>query len=832
MSFPIKKAHLLSFVALAVNFALTGASYADDFVQFNIDVLDLEDRENIDLNQFSLPGFIMPGTYPMKLRLNSESIGDFSVKYQEKAQDPNQTEPCLTPDMVAKFGIKSELIKKLTWSITGQCLDLSSLPGTEAKGDLANSTFNVTIPQAYLEYRSNNWEPASMWDDGVSGLLLDYNLTAQVNSSYKNDHKYYNVNGNGVVGANLGRWRLRADWQGRSNHASGDSASNTNNAFDFSRIYAYTALPDLNAKFMMGENYLSSDLFDTFRYMGMSVSTDLNMLPPNLRGYAPEVTGVASTNATVIISQAGRVIYQTQVPAGPFSIQDLPSGISGQLDVQVEEQNGSVQNYQVNTANIPYLTRPGQVRYSVAVGRPSDLSHHTNGPFFLTGEFSWGIANGWSVFGGSINSQDYDALALGFGRDLDAFGAISFDLTQSFARLPDNSPMITGASFRLNYSKRFDEYNSQIQFAGYRFTQRNFVSMADYLEILNGGARFRSSKELYTVSFNKTFPEWQTSVYLNYEHQTYWNNPDMDRYSLMASKYIDLGSVKNISLSLSAYRQVNEHKSNNGLYFSLSIPLGSSSYLGYSLNATRDDTINQVNYYDTLSNKTSYQLSAGHSSQGATASGYISHQASSARLTANASYMNNEYVSFGVGVRGGMTVTAEGADLHRMSRLGGTRLLVDTDGVEGIPVKANGPEVTSNMFGKAVIPDVNSYYKNKIKIDLNKLPDDAEVTESVQQLTLTDGAIGYRKFNVLSGQKRMVTLLFADGTPVPFGAQIVNQNGQETGIVDDNGLAYVSGIKANAEMFIKWNGKTQCNVHFPATLDDDSSWLTLTCSPQ
>ncbi|RKS85118.1 outer membrane usher protein FimD/PapC [Orbus hercynius] len=829
MSSKLKKAHLVSFIALALNIVLVKASYATDFVQFNIDVLDLDDRDNIDLNQFSMPGYIMPGTYTFKVRLNNESIGNYPITYYQSSDVHNQSEPCILPDLVNKWGLKPAVFNALTWQKNHQCLVLNSLPGVEAKGDLASESLNVTIPQAYLEYRSETWEPASMWDDGISGVIFDYNITGQMNSSYKHDHKYYNINGNGVVGANLGRWRLRADWQGRSNHSWGNTSSSTSvNAFDLSRIYAYTALSAINAKLAVGENYLNSSLFDTFRYTGISLNTDLNMLPPNLRGYAPEVTGVAATNATVIISQSGRVIYQTQVPAGPFAIQDLPSGISGQLDVEVQEQNGSVQNYQVNTANIPYLTRPGQVRYSAAIGRPSDIRHRTNGELFLTGEFSWGVSSGWSVFGGSINSENYDALALGVGRDLDRFGAVSVDFTQSFACLPMES-MRTGGSLRLNYSKRFDEYNSQIQFAGYRFTQRNFISMADYLAASSNHEDINSSKELYTVSLNKTFGDGQMSVYFNYDHQTYWNASNSDRYSIMASKYFDFGAIKQVSTSLSAYRQVYNKHNNDGLFLSFSIPLSSSSYLGYSLSATRDETINQANYYNTIDNKTSYQLSAGHSNQGATASGYITHQADSAQIIANASYINNEYVSFGIGLKGGLTVTADGADLHRVSRMGGTRLLVDTDKVAGIPVKGNGPEVRSNRWGKAVLADINSYYKNKIKIDLNRLPDDAEVTDSVQQLTLTDGAIGYRKFIVLSGQKRMINLQSSDGGLLPFGAQIVNRNGQETGIIDDNSLAYISGIKPNEQMFIKWSGKAQCSIEFPAELSDDSEQLTLTC---
>jgi outer membrane usher protein FimD/PapC len=148
----------------------------------------------------------------------------------------------------------------------------------------------------------------------------------------------------------------------------------------------------LKAKLTLGEDYLNSDLFDSFRFTGASVISDDNMLPPNLRGYAPEVTGVAKTNAKVTISQQGRVIYETQVAAGPFAIQDLNNAVSGMLDVRVQEQDGSVQEFKVSTASIPYLTRPGSVRYKVFAGKPTSYDHSIEGETFGSGEFSGGSA--------------------------------------------------------------------------------------------------------------------------------------------------------------------------------------------------------------------------------------------------------------------------------------------------------------------------------------------------------------------------------------------------------------------------------------------------------
>ncbi|WP_163446963.1 fimbria/pilus outer membrane usher protein, partial [Escherichia coli] len=81
---------------------------------------------------------------------------------------------------------------------------------------------------------------------------------------------------------------------------------------------------------------------------------------------------------------------------------------------------------------------------------------------------SWGVSNGWSLYGGMLLGGDYNALALGLGRDLLLLGALSFDVTQSRAKLPYSDETLSGGSYRLSYSKTFDELDSQVTFAGYR----------------------------------------------------------------------------------------------------------------------------------------------------------------------------------------------------------------------------------------------------------------------------------------------------------------------------------------------------------------------------
>ncbi|MCW7645963.1 outer membrane usher protein [Serratia bockelmannii] len=816
---------LIAFV-LAGNAA---CSVAAD-IEFNTDVLDVTDRANIDLEQFSRGNFIMPGDYLFTVHINKQNLPDQPVMYYPPDDDAKGSEACITPQLVEQLGLKESALQKITWWHQNQCMNPESLEGMEVRGDLGAAALYLSIPQAYLEYTAENWDPPSRWDEGIPGLLFDYNLNGQAQRQQKQNTQSYNLSGNGTLGGNLGAWRLRADWQSRLDRQSG-AVKSTRSSWDWSRYYAYRALPKLGARLTMGEDYLNSDIFDSFRFAGASLVTDDNMLPPNLRGYAPEVTGVARTNAKVVIRQQGRVLYETQVAAGPFRIQDINDAVSGQLDVRVEEQDGSVQEFKMDTASIPYLTRPGSVRYKLAAGRPADWEHHSNGPMFGTGEFSWGVSNGWSLYGGGVAGGDYNALALGVGRDLMMFGALSFDVTQSRATLPEEGTL-RGGSYRLSYSKRFDDYDSQVTFAGYRFSERNYMSMSEYLDARTYGTRHNSSKEMYTITFNQQFRDLGLSAYLNYNHQTYWDRPANDRYNLTLSRYFDLGRFRNISLSLTGYRNKYNGTNDDGMYLSLSLPWGRSGSLSYSGSHNRNDTTQQVGYYDRLNERDTYQVSAGSARSGATASGYYSHSGDISQMNASASYQAGQYSSFGLSLQGGATATLKGAALHRSSISGGTRMLLDTDGVPGIPVRGYSTPTLSNAFGKAVVVDVGSYYRNQFSIDLNTLPENAEVSQSVAQATLTEGAIGYRRFEVVAGEKAMAVIRLADGSSPPFGATVRNGKGQEVGIVNDNGEVYLSGINAGEGMRVSWGGAEQCGIILPQTLSpSELTNLLLPCGP-
>jgi outer membrane usher protein FimD/PapC len=799
---------------------------ADNDVQFNTDVLDVKDRQRIDLNQFSRAGFLMPGDYQMTIRVNKTELPERKISFIAPDDDPKGSEACLTKDLIPSLGLTETATRSLVWWHEGQCLDMHSLNGLSARPDLGAGTLYLDVPQAFLEYTADNWDPPSRWDDGMPGVLFDYGVNA-MNTRQSSGQQSQNVSGNGTAGANVGPWRLRADWQAQYNRSSGQTSS-TQQSWDWNRYYAYRAIKSLRAKLLLGENYLDSSMFDSFRFMGVSLITDDRQLPANLRGYAPEVVGVAKTNAKVTVSQQGRVLDETTVAAGPFRIQDLNDAVSGKLDVTVQEQDGTVQTFQVDTASIPYLTRPGLVRYKVSAGKPSDYDHKTEGPEFATGEFSWGVNNGWSLYGGGLFTGDYDSLAVGVGRDLMAFGALSFDVTHSRATLPHRGTT-QGSSYRLSYSKRFDEYDSQVTFAGYRFSERDFMSMSQYLNArYQNGMVSGNSKEMYTISLNKQFRALNLNAYVNYGHQTYWDRMPSDNWNVSLSNSFDVGRFKNVSLNLSAYRTQTSGLNDDGVYLSLSMPWGNGGSMSYSGQFAGGDASHRATYSKQIDSNNNYNVSAGTSADGkTTSSGYFNHDGDIAKMSANASFRGSDYSAMGVSLQGGMTATAKGAALHRAGVMGGTRMMVDTDGVAGVPVRGFGAVTDTNMFGKAVVADISSYYRSSVDVDLDRLPDDVDATRSVVQDTLTEGAIGYRKFGILAGQKAMAVIKMAEGNAPPFGATVTNEAQVQTGIVGDDGSVWLTGIKPGSVMNVNWDSKTQCRIHLPQPLPVDLTRILL-----
>lgn len=157
------------------------------------------------------------------------------------------------------------------------------------------------------------------------------------------------------------------------------------------------------------------------------------MLPNSQQGYAPEIRGIALTNATVEVRQNGNLLYQTFVPPGEFVINDLyPTTTSGDLEITVKEQDGTERTYYQAYASPPISIRKDQFKYSATLGKygtHNSTNQSSDRQKFLQTEFLYGLLNNTSIYGGLIVADHYHSGMVGVGQGLGDFGALSFDVT-------------------------------------------------------------------------------------------------------------------------------------------------------------------------------------------------------------------------------------------------------------------------------------------------------------------------------------------------------------------------------------------------------------------
>lgn len=800
--------------------------------EFNIDVLDAEDIQNIDMSQFSIAGYVPPGDYVLTVFVNGQRLGaprDITVLEQK-----TQTQAiCIPADLLDSIGLKESVKPKVTVYPNSQCLDLSVLKGMQTVIDLPTLSLKITIPQLWMEYRDPYWTPPALWEEGINGAFLDYSANVSITEEKEGDKRTY-LSTNGTAGINLGVWRFRGDYSAIYQKKRGGRQSQEIHDFDFSRLYGFTSLKKLASILTIGENYFYSDVFESWQYSGISLESDDRMLPPKLVGYAPEITGVADTNATVIVRSQNRVLLETTVPPGPFRIQTLDSGVRGILDITIREENGEEKKFSISTASLPYLTRPGRLIYKLVMGKTRYDGHHLTGKPVFSGEFSYGLSNAWSLYGGTQFNRDYQATAIGIGRDLFSFGALSFDITQSFARFTDKK--IKGRSYRLNYAKSFDALRTDITFAGYRFATRDYRTLTQFMDQRRTGYDIRSPKENYQIYINKYFDNFNIS--LNYQYSTYWQDKPQTQYGLYASTNISIPmlSQQNANISLSATRTERDSGyQDDAINLYLTIPLYKGHSISFSESYSRIGKSNQYSHrasYSGYSDRDNYSLNVGYShgeeiDSQSSISGYYSRDFSQANLSANASYVPQQYRSVGASINSGITATTQGIALHRSAN-GDTRLMIETPGVGDVPLDSG--VIKTNHFGLAVIPNVNSYRKSTVSINTSQLPENIETLESTTDITLTKGAIGYRSLSVMKGEKLFAIISLNDGKKPPFGASVRNADNRELGIVGEDGVTWLVGISSKEKLSVYWAGKKQCELSLPEDLASPTSMLLLPCS--
>lgn len=819
-----KPSYLARLVAYQVALVFCGAGMVEAAEYFNPALLEIDNpaQGNADLSVFEDGKLQPPGVYRVDVYLNGQEVDTRDIKFT-LAKDVTgklSLQPCLSGEMLRDMQVRIGSYPGIR--LTDECANFSdAIAQSSAIFRFDMQRLDLSIPQAALDSHARGYVSPDKWDSGIPALLVSYNVSGANTEARKSDTRnsntyYLNLRS----GLNLGTWRFR-------NYSTWNRDSKGNNSWNSINTYLQRDIKAVRGQLTLGESSSPTEVFDTVSFRGFQLTSDDDMLPDSMRGYAPVVRGIAQSNAQITIRQNGYVIYQSYVPAGPFAISDLyPTAGSGDLNVTIKEADGTERTQTVPFASVPVLQREGHLKYSFTSGQYRSYLSGVEKTLFTQGTAIYGLAHGATLYGGLQAASKYQSLALGIGQNLGLIGALSADVTQAWTKQED-APKESGQSWRLRYGKSFAETGTNFSLASYRYSTSGFYTFQEAMDSYAGGRGsyrdHKKSRAELTLSQNL----WSKggAISLSLLKEEYWNN---NRSNESASVGYN-NTWKGISWGVNyTYNRNGTDSSGNRKYYSdqifamnISVPLSKwlpGSYATYNLNGSKKgSTSHNVGLTGTAlrDSNLNYNLSQGYTTGGQGANGYAGADYKGTYGEANVGYSyDHSQHRVDYGLQGGIVVHENGVTLAQP--LSETVVLVKAPGAGGVDISSN-TGVKTDWRGYAVVPYATAYRRNQIALDTATLPDNVDMTLTSTSVIPTRGAVVRADFDPNVGQRVLMTLTHAGGQMVPFGATaVINDKKGISSIVGDGGQVYLSGMPDSGTLTVKWgtSAAQTCRVNY------------------
>ncbi|MEY1424421.1 fimbria/pilus outer membrane usher protein [Morganella morganii] len=822
----IKSKTILCCLISVFPFYVSAETYFDPALLMNGTGLD---SSMIDLNQYEQGNSISAGTYNMAVFINNRFLGERDVRFTD-GQD-QKIDPAFTVRELNEMGVNTDAIPAFRNLPADQIISPVSdyIPDAFVTFNLQKLSVNISVPQIAMQSSGFDILKSGDLDEGITALVLNYFINysrtsaSEKKSLSSSDNQMFFSSVNG--GVNLGAWRLRSNYV----YNNARNQSGTSSSSDFSGTHLYRSIISLKSTLRLGEISTASDIFESIPMKGITLTSNNQMQPDNRRGFAPVVTGTANSNATVTVRQNGMVVYQTFVSPGEFRIDDIPSGnMSGDMEVTIEEDNGSTRVFTQAYSSLPTMLRPGMYNYEVSAGEyDGHLTEGSRRQKFILGTFSYGLPENVTLYGGTLLANDYRAVSGGAGVSLGMAGAVSVDGTHSRATIADTD--YTGESYRIRYSKSMLSTGTSFDLTAMRYSTKDYYSFSDFNNAgyalkddlapwLTARARYsfhtsitQSLKEYGTVSFRAT-------------KNTYWNEQKSNT-NLAVSYNTNIKGV-NYDLSYNIDRMKtdnNEWPENRWVALNISVPfsLFTNNTVSRSMVATygmtrnnQNETTQQLGITDSaFDNKLSYGLYQNLNSAGNqyNASANASYNSDIATVSGGYSYSQDSQ-SLSANLSGGLVAHSDGITLSR--QLGNTIAVISADGAATTQLNSYS---SFDRFGNAVAGHLNGFNANHINVNVDTLPENVTFKETSMTVYPTEGAVIKRRFNTKIGYQALLTIT-KDGKLPPFGAIArLNNTDDEinTGIMGNHQQLYMSGLPDSGELFIQWGqDNQQCTVKF------------------
>ncbi len=765
-------------------------------VQFDAGFLPDGLAMGLDLSRYAHGNPVLPGVYDVDIWMNDEWQVRRTVRFVERYTD-NDASPCLSRAELESFG----LVRKESSSAEDDCAPISErIPQSTARLDVAEQRLDIEVPQAWLVRRPRGVAPREQWKDGVTAALLAWR--ANFHQSALRHRSSRSLFLTGDAGLNLGRYRFR--------HA----GSWSQGQYRQGHTFVERAVDRLQARWRAGDVIMGDDLLEPVLVCGVRLASDVRMRPDAGDGYAPQVRGVAATHARVTVSQGGRLLRELSVPPGAFVIDDLGvAGRGGDLSVEIVEADGRRIRYRVPYFSLPLLMREGATRYSMGMGRWRGGSSRQ--PWLLEAAWRRGVRHGWTVQAAQRVIGSGTWLVGGAAVDT-LVGAFSADVTHALARRA--GPV--GTLWRLRYGHRSDRggvISATVSGGAQRMA-------AGAMNADRSPARQRRAD----ISYQHMFDEAGGSFGLafGYTHLPDSGGGEWDQ--ALSWSHVKGAAVVDVSLrrSLRTASRSSGRASENTAQVSVSLPLDGERSRVASQAALRMGPDGKQLRAGLLGSAGS-EGAWGYAASAATHAGGPRLDASVSRASGGGDLsvaVERSRVSRAASLSASGGIVAHAGGITLAPFLGNASGLVQARHARGARL-ASASSVHVDRRGYAIVPSLAPYRWNSVDIDPTGLPLGVSLASTHARVVPTAGAVVLIPFETDEHATILLTGRRSDGAPLPFGAEVVDDQGRSIGVIGQGGRSFLRSDGGTPALRVRWSDQAGGGCDLRPTLAGERAGL-------
>ncbi|EAQ7915526.1 outer membrane usher protein PefC [Escherichia coli] len=792
-------------LALAVSVAFAGLP---GFAAEKLDMSFIQGGAGINPEAWAaLTGNYAPGRYLVDLSLNRKESG----KQILDVTPEDSQELCLSEAWLTKAGVyvSADYFRE-GYDATRQCYVLTKAPSVKVDFDVSTQSLALSIPQKGLVKMPENVD----WDYGTSAFRVNYNANA--NTGRNNTSAF----GSADLKANIGHWVVSSS----ATASGGDSGDNSTTINMFTATRAIRAL---SADLAVGKTSTGDSLLGSTGTYGVSLSRNNSMKPGNL-GYTPVFSGIANGPSRVTLTQNGRLLYSEMVPAGPFSITDVPLYTSGDVTMKVTGEDGREQTQVFPLAVMNGQLSPGEHEFNLAAGLPDDDSDMDGAVFAAS--YGYGLEN-LTLRTGLVFNQDWKGASAGMVVGLGWLGAVSVDGAYASAKYRDGSH--SGNKVQLAWSKQLEPTNTSLRLSWSRRSEE-YEDMSSFnpSEVYSQVNQGRQTKDEWSVGisqpvgdlFSLSLSGWQRSYYPASVISAHRQQKDSGKERGITGTLST--QIKGATLNLGWSGSRNSDGENNwSASASVSVPfmlLDRRYSSSTSVSTSKDGgTGFSTGFSGSLNDRFSYGFGGGRDGAGG-ASSYLnaSYSGDRAYLSGALNQSSSRGTSGSVSASGSVLAVPAAKDIMFSRTTGDTVAVVNVKDTPGVKVTTGDGQTDSD--GNLVVP-LNSYDWNTVTIDAGTLPLSTELTNTSQKVVPTDKAVVWMPFDALKVKRYLLQVKQRDGEFVPGGTWARDSKNTPLGFVANNGVLMINAVDAPGDITLG-----QCRIP-AAKLQDTEKLQEITC---